>query len=55
MIALKLKLSELNRQIPRCNKSSDPYECKARVHKHHIKVRDKLVAYAEDIGVINLS
>jgi hypothetical protein len=55
MIALKLKLTELNKQVPRCNKSLDPYECKARVHRHYIKVRDKLVAYAEDMGVINLS
>lgn len=51
IIALKLRIKELNRQTIRCDKSSDPYACKARVHRYALKIRDKIMEYAKDIGV----
>jgi hypothetical protein len=55
VVSLKKRLEVLNKETFRCNKSTDPVECKARVHKYALKIRDKILNYAEDIGVINLS
>jgi hypothetical protein len=48
---LKIKIREANNRISECEKSSNPYKCRAEVHKYIIKIRDRLVEYAKNIEI----
>lgn len=48
---LKIKIREANNRINECEKSSNPYKCRAKVHRYIIKIRDRLVEYAKNIEI----
>ena len=48
---LKIKIREANNRINECEKSSNPYKCRAKVHRYIIKIRDRLIEYAKTIEI----